>query len=281
MTLRVLAAACGLSLLALPLLAGGYPYGAPPNFDGFQNNCQSCHGSFALNSGTGGVTITSDASAYVPGEPLRLTVTINNTTPEDPGGVGRRNGFVLGVRDASGATVGTYDLGGGGDVQFAQGNPAFVTHTTAGNEQSAWSFDWTAPEAGAPEAVTVYVSANAANGGGNLAGDYIYTAQLPLAIATDAERLPALDEGALALGAVSPLPARARAVVTVTLREAGTVRARLVDGLGRTVRAFAPEARPAGESALALDLGGVAAGVYFLVVETEAGRRTGRVVVAR
>ena len=282
MLTRALAAVGGLAVLSLPLLALSYPYGAPAGFDGFENNCQQCHSSFALNSGSGSVAIETslgEGEGYAAGEPVTLTVTVDNTTEPAAGGSGRVNGFVLAVRDADGDPVGEYDLGGASDVRFTQNDTDYVTHTTAGNEQDSWSFDWIPPAEMTPEAVTVYVSANAANGNGALSGDYVYTAQLPLAIASSGEERP--DDGALTLGDVFPQPARDRAAATVTLREAGEVSARLVDGRGRTVRTLAGGLRPAGETPLALDLRGLEAGTYFVVVETEGGRRTGRVVVVR
>ena len=154
-----------------------------------------------------------------------------------------------------------------------------MTHTQEGNLQTSWTFSWLPPAGSAPEAVTIYAAGNATNGDFSTSGDYVYLTNKPLALATASEVGP--DESALVLGSVSPQPVRTRAQALLTLREAGEVSARLVDSRGRTVRSFAPEARPAGEAPLAIDASGLASGAYFLVVETAAGRRTARVIVAR
>ncbi|OZC01634.1 choice-of-anchor V domain-containing protein [Rubricoccus marinus] len=272
-----------LTVLALPLLALTYPYGAPSGFDGFDGtSCATCHrtpdGDANTNVGTGSVSITAP-DVYVAGQPLAITVAVVNTTEAAPGGSGRLQGFQVSVRDASGTPVGSFDLRGSSAIQFADGNTNYVTHTTAGNQQSSWTFDWTPPAGTPPQAVTVYAAANAANGNSSLTGDYIYTAQKALALATAGE--PGPDESAVQLGAVSPQPVRGQARARLTLSEPGDVRARLVDGLGRTVRDLARGAYPAGESLLDVDASGLPSGVYFLVVDTPQGRRTGRVVVAR
>ena len=277
----------GAALVAFPLLALTYPYGAPPTFDGYQDNCTACHRiqegvPSEPNTGTGAVTITAP-EVYVAGQPVEITVEVTNTTEPDPAGDGNVQGFEVGVRDASGASVGSFDLRGSAQIQFAFGNPGFVTHTQSGHEQSSWTFDWIPPADSPPEAVTIYAAGNAANGNAGTGadgttGDYIYTAQKTLALATAAE--PGLDADAVRLGPISPQPVRARAQAVLTLPTPGAVSARLVDGHGRTVRRVLQDTRAAGESVVEFDASGIAAGAYFLVVETPAGRRTGRVVVA-
>lgn len=272
-----------LTVLALPLLALTYPYGAPAGFDGYSGlNCSTCHrtpdGDASVNVGTGAITITAE-DGYAAGQPLAITVAITNTTEPEAGGIGRLQGFQVSVRDASGTSVGSFDLRGSAALQFADGDGDYVTHTTAGNRQTSWTFDWLPPADMAPEAVTVYAAGNAANGNGGLTGDFVYTAEKPLALVTASQ--PGPDEDAVRLGAVSPQPVSGRARALLTLREPGEVRARILDGRGRAVRDLAGGAYPAGTSSLDLDAGGLAAGVYFLVVETPQGRRTARVVVAR
>ena len=269
-------------LVAFPLLALTYPTGAPPTFDGYQDNCSACHNSYDANSGTGAVTITAP-DVYVPGQPVEITIAVINTTEPHPDGIGPVQGFEVGVRDAAGDPVGSFDLHGSPLIQFAFGVPNYVTHTEEGHFLSSWTFDWIPPTDTPPEAVTIYAAGNAANGNVGTeevgsTGDYIYTAQKPLAMVTASE--PGPDLRAVRLGAVSPQPVRARAHATLVLRESGTVTVRLVDGLGRTVRTILSEMRAAGDSEIAIDARGLPSGVYFLVVETPAGRRTGRVVVA-
>lgn len=278
MLVRSLSALGGAALIALPLLALSYPTGAPPNFDGFSNDCSACHGTFPVNSGSGAVEITAP-DAFIVGEPVEITVTVTNTTDPDPNGAGLVQGFEAGVRDGDGNPVGTFDIGTATDVQFAQGDSRYVTHTEVGNQQSSWTFNWIPPANKTGDAVTIYVAGNAANGNGSLTLDYIYTAQKSMVVGLAGEE--GADEGGIALGTVSPQPVRSRARATLSLREPGQVTARLVDGRGRTVREILSEGRPAGESEISIDARGLSAGVYFVVIDSPAGRRTGRVVVAR
>ena len=278
----------GAALVAFPLLALTYPYGAPPTFDGYQDNCTACHRieegvPSEPNTGTGAVTITAP-DVYVVGQPVEITVEVANTTEPDPAGEGRVQGFEVGVRDASGASVGSFDLGGSAQIQFAFGNPNFVTHTQQGHQQSSWTFDWIPPSDSPPEAVTIYAAGNAANGNAGTGtdgttGDYIYTTQKTLALVTASA--PGPDADAVRLGPISPQPVRARAQAVLMLREPAAISARLVDGRGRTVRRLVQDTRASGESMIDIDASGIAPGAYFLVVETPAGRRTARVVVAR
>lgn len=278
MLLRSLAALGAATVIGLPLLALSYPTGAPPNFDGFSNDCAACHSSFDVNSGTGSLEIVAP-DAYIAGEPVEITVIIDNTTDPDPNGSGRVQGFEVGVRDVDGNPVGSFDVGSATDVQFAQGDSRFVTHTEAGNQQSSWTFEWMPPANKVGDVVTIYAAGNAANGNGSLSQDYIYTAQKTLVVGLAGEE--GADEGGILLGEVSPQPLRGQGQVRLSLREPGVVSASLVDGLGRTLRTLADEARPAGDSEIRVDARGLPGGVYFVVVDSPLGRRTARVVVAR
>ncbi|MFN3596612.1 MAG: choice-of-anchor V domain-containing protein [Rubricoccaceae bacterium] len=285
-TSQALRAAAGLAVfLAVagsPLLALTYSSGAPAGFagnfddDGVVRACNVCHFSAPPNSGTGRVTIAAPET-FVPGEPLEITVAVVNTTaPAGEGGV--RNGFSATVRAGDGP-VGTLALGASPNVRFTQGSSAEVTHTTAGMAVSSWTFAWTPPAEGAPETVTVYAAGNAANGDGSLTGDFIYTTTRTIArAATAAEAEAPL---AVALGAPAPNPVRDAARVALTLAHDGPARVVLADGRGRILRVLAEGPRRAGTHALALDASGLAAGTYFLVAETPAGRHARPVAIVR
>ena len=85
--------------------------------------------------------------------------------------------------------------------------------------------------------------------------------------------------GALALS-VRPNPAADRLTAEITLAHPGAVRLRLVDVLGRTVRDVTAT-RPAGAAALAVPLGGLAAGLYVVRVEAAGAHATQTVTVTR
>ena len=277
------------AVLAAPYAAHSYPQGAPSGSAGnFGFTCASsgCHDSFELNSGTGSVAIDAP-DVVAPGETVTITVTVDNTTPPAPGAQPVQ-GFEAAVRDLStgatgGVATGTLTLTDPDATRYPVGDSQgeYVTHTVIGQEQTSWSFDWTAPAEGG--SATIYAAGNAANGnaggGSGGSGDYVYTTTREVAISTDGEAGPA--EAAIELSAPRPNPARSSASAVLSLPAAAAVVARLVDGRGRTVREIARAERRAGEQPVAFRVDGLAPGTYFLVVEADGARRTQPVVVAR
>ena len=286
----VVAASAVFAPLVTPGGAEGraYPTGAPAGYagdrlfaDGTPVTCTTCHRSFALGEGPGGVALRAPAQA-APGETVEITVEVDNQTGE---GGARRQGFQAAVKDPSvgpeGAHVGALGVGEGGDVRFAQGNAAYVTHTGARPEQTAWTFTWTAPPAGeAPASVRVYVTGNAADGDGGRNGDRVFAATADISLAaTSAAPDPSVE--ALRLGPPRPNPARDLARLDLRLAAPGRVSVRVVDGVGRTVRLVASGERAAGPYTLTVPTAGLAAGTYFVVADGPGGRRAQPLVVAR
>lgn len=295
MTLRLSAVA--LVALAAYALAGpepvhSYSFGAPAGFAGHvlegdePRTCTTCHSDFDLNSGTGSVTI--DAPPVVgPGSTVPITITVVNTTPPAEGSE-LRQGFQATVRNHEapvpsdqGESVGTLTITDAENTgRPLGGDEAYVTHTSTGNSQTSWTFDWTAPTANQDQTATVFVAANAANGGDGSSGDYIYTATRSIFVVT-ADNEPGPNDARLALSAPSPNPVRGTATLRLTLASPADVAVRVVDGRGREVRALPTERRAAGAYVLRVPTGGLAAGTYFVVVEADGARRTQPMIVAR
>lgn len=99
------------------------------------------------------------------------------------------------------------------------------------------------------------------------------TPSAPLASSDQAE--------ALAFEALHPNPATDRARVTLVLERAGPVRVTLHDLLGRQVGVVEDAHLGAGHRTLDIDTSRLATGVYLIVGETESGRATHRLTVAR
>ena len=97
---------------------------------------------------------------------------------------------------------------------------------------------------------------------------------------------PAAHPERLSLGPVSPLPARRQVTLTFRLAAPAQLEVRIVDALGRTVRALASGRADAGTHLVMWD-GRTAAGreapsgIYYAVVTAAGERRTARVVLAR
>lgn len=286
----VLAAA---AVLSAPRPAATYPNGAPGGFDGSilepdgrVQTCSTsgCHDSYALNSGTGSVSV-SVPSAVQPGQTVPVTVTVVNTTTPAPGAM-RRQGFAVAARDAAGNISGTPMVTDAANTRSTFGADLGVTHTTTGTSRSSWTFNWTAPAS--PATVTFTAAGNAANGGdlngsgNNSTGDYIYTTRQTVRVGSVAAGETPRAEARLALGAPHPNPVRTgRAALRLTLGEAADVRVRIVDGRGRTVRTVADAPQTAGETAVMVRTDGLAPGLYFVVAEAGALRSIQPLTVAR
>ena len=276
-----------LGIVLAPGLAIGLPGGANPGFagninraDGTPQTCavSGCHASFALNSGTGGVRVDAP-SGLGSGQRATVTVTVDNQTPQAPGTARRRQGFEATVRDPqTGDLWGTLVVTDGQNTRFTTGSQAYVTHTEAGNARTQWTFDWD-PGTSRSGQARIYVASVAGNGAGS-DGDYVYATTADVLVAPVAQE-PS-PEALFAVSAPRPNPVRAGdvAVLDVQLGRPGPVAVRLVDGLGRTVREVGRSER-AGATPVTVSTAGLAAGLYFVVVEGPGGRRTVPLAVAR
>ena len=263
-------------VLAAPRGAATNPSGSSGGFagDGVEQSgsvrtCRSCHDSFALNSGTGSVTLDVPSSV-APGQTVAVTVTVTNTTPLADGALARRQGFEASARMPGGGLAGLFTVTDATNTRLTFGTEKTATHTTSGSTRSEWTFNWTAPAT--PTAVTFYAAGNAANGGDGPAGDHVYTATRRVVVGTTAGEEPVGGRPAFGLSAPHPNPVRgASAVLRISLGEAAAVRLRLVDGRGRTVWAGTAEPRVAGESAVVVPVAGLAPGLYIVVAERPGG----------
>lgn len=107
-------------------------------------------------------------AGYTPGETYDMTITMSNG--------GSKFGFSLSPQSPQGALLGTLIASGAGTTLNGAGGK-YLTHTAMGNSGSgtkSWSFEWTAPAAGAGD-VTFYGAYNFANNNGTNSGDVIVT----------------------------------------------------------------------------------------------------------
>ena len=108
---------------------------------------------------------------------------------------------------------------------------------------------------------------------------YTLTVEGALGGAVAAEGAP--GRGGLALLPPAPNPTRGGTRLAFRTDAPGAVRLRVVDALGREVARPLDGPLPAGAHEVALDLGGVAAGVYLVRLETEGEARTRTLSVVR
>jgi hypothetical protein len=152
--------------------------------------CTMCHSDFAEDQPNGSVQILDLPEWYAPGLTYRLRVRLASTATSAD--AGRRWGFQLtAIQAVNGQGAGTFavrgnQMGGpGGDtLRIVSGSSGYssrryVEHLFEGTRlgtgsPSEWSFNWTAPPAGAGT-IYFYAIGNAANGSDDPSGDWIYT----------------------------------------------------------------------------------------------------------
>ena len=163
-----------------------YAMGPDPGVNGlFGQDCTSCHGSFLVNSGTGGVSLSGLPTLWTPGQTYSLTVTVKpatnsrvygfqlsavvDKTNQQAGGFTKVNGAVQVVCSPASRSVfyPGINCATPGAIQFAE-------HTNAG-PANTFTVNWTAPSSADIGTVRFNLAGNAANGNSNTDGDFIYT----------------------------------------------------------------------------------------------------------
>lgn len=159
-----------LTLLAIPIVAitllslsGGRDgqYSGSPG-DGFAN-CSTCHGggNFSANAS---IATNIPASGFEANTTYDITVSVISESS--------KQGFQLTAEDAANVKVGSFTAGTGSQVV---NGGTHVTHTGAGNSQTSWTFQWTAPASAEGNQVTFYAAVNATDGHNNTTGDQVVT----------------------------------------------------------------------------------------------------------
>jgi hypothetical protein len=133
----------------------------------------SCH-NVMPNQGNATIAIEfSDADdRYRAGETYTMKAFITNAaTPA-------RNGFQIVALDANNKNVGEWILTEPNRTKIESGfslrDRRYITHTSAGNQQTSWSFNWKAPSDAVGQ-VTFYLALLDANNNGSSSGDRLYT----------------------------------------------------------------------------------------------------------
>lgn len=175
-------------LSVVPALLWAYSSGPDPFKTGAPGDTtcsqSGCHIGTAVNANGNKISITFEGGTiYTPGEKQRVTVAISEPAPI--------YGFQMSARLASNRQAGNFTPGTAqavlcqdGSVRRSASCPSsapleFIEHTQPSSTPS-FSFDWTAPSAGAGD-ITFYVAVNAANANGQAdRGDKIYTANATL-----------------------------------------------------------------------------------------------------
>ncbi|MBK8586567.1 MAG: T9SS type A sorting domain-containing protein [Bacteroidetes bacterium] len=143
--------------------------------------CIDCHGDFAANSGGGSIAVSGiTGGTYTPGTTYNLSVVIARTGSSL---------FGLGFEalTAANANAGTLTITNATQTQLKSATVSGVSrqsvvHQLNGGATSnthTFTFNWTAPAAGAGN-VTFYFAGVACDNDGNESGDYVYNSSLVL-----------------------------------------------------------------------------------------------------
>lgn len=138
--------------------------------------CDSCHATFARNSGSAKFSIKAPATGKH-GKSVKVTVSFAQS-------VGKRNGFELTAVDANGNRVGTFQKVGSTNQLIvpndsrgllSQDAGKYIEHTMSGTAKKSWSVKWKAPT-GAKNPITFYAAGVDGNGDSTYDNDHVYTA---------------------------------------------------------------------------------------------------------
>lgn len=258
----------GLSLIGILFLLGNST-GAPAMNTGApgEQTCGQvgCHG-VPVNQGSAVIAIdfNGGAEAYTAGEIHTVTVSITN--PMNAG----KNGFQIVALDSANNNVGQWMLTSATTTQLANGSGAlsgrrYVTHTTNGNSRTEWSMDWQAPADVAAGAVTFYVAVNDANNDSTNFGDAIYTTNRTIAPAVVSGVDNALAASIKLLG--NPITD----VLRIQSNGTAIQSYQIFDFSGKLLQTarYQPE----------IDVTALESGVYLLLLQTEKGNVTKKIIV--
>lgn len=239
--------------------------GAP----GEQTCRDGCHSSYALNSGTGSINLTSSNMTYweyVPGVVYHMSVTVS---------LASSNLFGVGVEclTASNTNAGTLTITDAASTQIknatvsgtSRRNVVHQLNGGAGQGSKTFNFDWVAPATNVGN-VTFYFAGNASNGQNNEAGDYIYTGTRVISPAAGVGMEEAdwsTDDLVLA-----PNPMTDNISVSYSNEAGGPVDIALYDLNGHTVHTRHLEQQAPGRHTLMLTDLGLAQGTYMVYVNT-------------
>lgn len=222
----------------------------------------ACHGSFALNSGPGSVTISTNipGNEYTPGTTYQISIKVKQTGQT-------LFGFGCEVLDSSDQPAGTFivtDVTRTQQLNASNGRPN-MTHKLNGglsNDSAVFSFDWTAPPTNIGD-ITFYFTGNAANGNGNSSGDYIYSSTYTIT-STSTVGVNEQNEQVFALSAFSTGDEKLN--VRYALKQAGNVQIALVSMDGKIIRQTSVMKQAAGEQNYLLPMHDCMNGTYIVYV---------------
>lgn len=239
-----------------------------------ENNCTQCHSTYAVNSGSGSMTITSNMTnwEYVPGQTYQISVTVAQTG---------KNLFGLGFEAllSTGANAGTLTAGTGTTIKNAtvSGNSRRnIVHQLNGGASAGthtFTFNWAAPTTNVG-AITFYASGDACNGNGSTSGDYVYkTSQVvnPAPVGIEEEMLAPVTFS------FYPNPTTDNLTVNYSLEQSAKVTYTIFDLTGKQIQSESANRFP-GAQQQTIDVNNLSVGTYLISLNVNGNVITKRFV---
>lgn len=246
---------------------------------GEQTCVDGCHNTYALNSGTGSVVLTSNIpnDAYVPGTTYNMTLTVNHS------GVAL---FGLGLEalTSTNTNAGTLTQGAGSTIKTAivSGvSRSSITHTLNGGTGTtgfhSFNFTWLAPPAGTGN-VTYYFSGVAANGANGNKLDYVYNSSK---VFTEYVAPSSIHEAYNSLSALQIFsnPVSSNLSFSYSIDKSENVFCNLYALSGAVAKQIFMEMQSEGTHTSSSDISDLSKGIYLLELKTAQQTITRKIVV--
>src|SRR5215831_2935614 len=238
-----------------------------------EQTCIICHTGTDLNGGPGNIKISYNGTrnTYKAGKVYTFTVTVTDTSEI-------HYAFETTALDASNNPAGVPKLIDT-TVTLIQTDRRtgrqYVTDYDA-TPLNTWTFKWQAPATDVGD-VSFYLDGVAANGDLKDKGDHVYTST-PFVLKYKASTKEEDLESSLNVN-VFPNPVQTTAFINYDLGQDGDVTLAILDNHGKLIRTLFHGYADAGTHSLSMDRSGLAAGIYFIRMETQAGNMTSKMLV--
>ncbi|TXF88108.1 T9SS type A sorting domain-containing protein [Neolewinella aurantiaca] len=261
-----------------PASNGNFYTGAPKFGGGTERTCSVCHStgdfgqpeinvSFALDG------VPTDLTTYTPGATYRVTVAVGYGAAA-PAAYGFSSQFLTTTAPAPEVAGAAANPDAATQVITGDGGRVYIEQNAA-NQDSTFSFDWTAPEAGAGP-VEYYVVGNLVNGASGTLGDNGSTEPT---VITLAEGSPSgLRDIAVIPHKLYPNPTAGVANLTFDAPGTGAYQLSIL-GLDGKVLRDQQLSLSAGANSLPLPVATLKPGVYIVQLSGTDGRLTSRLAV--
>jgi hypothetical protein len=215
-------------------------------------NTSGCHNSFALNSGPGSITVTSDIPnwEYTPGQLYTINVKVKHA--------GRSLfGFGTEILKADGSNSGNMAIINSAKTQFlnivvggkTRRNATHKSNGGAAADSMEFSIHWTAPLAGTGDA-TIYFAGNACNNNSEATGDFVYSGSQVIA---EAITSTGVDRNAMEAFTIYPNPVKDKLNIEYNLKANTNVVIKIYSLDGKLIRELINESQ-SGAQKLSFDL---------------------------